>query len=102
MQLGPDAADLAEVALIEGISQAENGDELGRQDLLLRRQGVEFLGVVVVDTVEAIIRDIGQDFLFVVRKAEEVRFHDEVIRAQVVLADVDVFPRFVEDRRQLQ
>lgn len=80
------------MALVQGIGQAENRRQLSRNDLLPRRQGMVDWRRFLQGAVKGIVEDGGQDFLFIVSQAEEVRFPDEVIRAEVVFADIDEFP----------
>ena len=40
LELSPDGADFPQMALIQGIGQAENSRQFGRNDLLTRRQGM--------------------------------------------------------------
>ncbi len=79
------------MALVQGIGQAENRRQLSRNDLLPWRQGMVDWRRFLQGTVKGIVEDGGQDFLFIVGQAEEVRFPDEVIRAEVVFADIDEF-----------
>ena len=102
MQFGADGADFAEVALVEGIGEAEDGRQFRGNELLPRRQVLIDDGRIAQGTVKSVVSDGGEDFLFLIRKTEEVCFPDQVVRAEIVLADVDEFARFVENGGQAQ
>ena len=52
--------------------------------------------------IEGVVQDGGQDLFFVVGQAKDVRFSDEIVRTEVVFADIDKFTRFMENRSHLQ
>ena len=84
------------MTLIKGVGKAQDGAALVGDDLLVLRQAlvmrVLLAGVVAV----VVVADAGDDFLFCIRDAEDVRAHDDLPGVQRVVAQVDELARLMQ------